>query len=189
MGLMSDLEEAKSLWKKSSLPMKAVGVFSVFMTISSIASLSDVIFQWKGFIRDGVQFYWRWISGPVAEFGNWIGLSYSQLDMDLLFLTALTLGSMTRIEIVRGRRFPKIILVALAAAWVGFGSMEYDGFPWWAALLIVLAYVVLYLKVGRMYERKLGRKAAIQYFLTGVVALVVILVLGAINAGLIAPLQ
>lgn len=48
MSLAGDIEELKKLWKGASLLMKGAIVLGIILTSSSITSLSDVVFEWKG---------------------------------------------------------------------------------------------------------------------------------------------
>ena len=54
---MDTKDEIIKYWKKSPFLAKVIWVVSVILASSSIASLSETVFAWKGFILDGVEFY------------------------------------------------------------------------------------------------------------------------------------
>ena len=50
MGLIGDFKELKQEWKDSSVLKKVLVILVLFLTTGSVTSLSDVVFQWRGFI-------------------------------------------------------------------------------------------------------------------------------------------
>ena len=96
MGIKSDWEEARKLWASSSILMKLLILISLFITTSSIASLSETVFKWKSFILDGVTFYHRCMVDPTAQLLSSAGLQYSRVDVNVLFLVSLYAGSYFR---------------------------------------------------------------------------------------------
>ena len=80
-------DEIKKYWKESPIWAKVVWVLSVFFASSSIASLSDLVFAWKGFILDGIEFY-RAIISPIKDyFGNLLGIQIKREQADLIVFT------------------------------------------------------------------------------------------------------
>ena len=59
--------------------MRCVLVLAFFLTTSSLASLSETVFKWKGFILTGIEFYQEWIQGPIKILGPKVGLNYTSL--------------------------------------------------------------------------------------------------------------
>ena len=96
MGIKSDWEEARKLWASSTILMKLLILISLFITTSSIASLSETVFKWKSFILDGVTFYHRCMVDPTAQPLSSAGLQYSRVDVNVLFLVSLYAGSYFR---------------------------------------------------------------------------------------------
>ena len=66
MGLRGDFAELNAVWKGAPLRVKLFLVLSGFLASGSIASLSETILKWKGFIAVGVSFYRETIRNPVA---------------------------------------------------------------------------------------------------------------------------
>ena len=86
MGFRNDFNEAKELWSNSSLLTKIFVCVTLFLTTSSIASLSDVVFKWKGFVLDGIAIYRDWLVAPITDYSSYIGLKYSVAEIDALIL-------------------------------------------------------------------------------------------------------
>jgi hypothetical protein len=93
MGLKGDMDEVANAWRSASPSGKAWLALSGFFGISALASLSELVTKWKGFIKDGVEFYNVWIGTPVREVvAAWTGLQLDKTSADfmllMLFLTA-----------------------------------------------------------------------------------------------------
>lgn len=97
MGLKSDIEEVTNYWKHSPWRIKIFLALSLFLSTSSIASLSESIIKWKWFILDALTFYRQWISTPAIEFLNHI-LPHKPPGnfFDSAVLLGLFIGSLTR---------------------------------------------------------------------------------------------
>ena len=67
MGLKGDLQEVATVWEKSSWRVKAYLLLSAFLASGSIASLSDTVLRWKGFLRDALLFYQAYISDQLLR--------------------------------------------------------------------------------------------------------------------------
>ncbi len=87
------IDEVKRYWNKSPFWAKVVWIISVFFSFSSIASLSDVIFDWKKFILEGIEFYRLIVAhfGRFIEFTFDIKLSPSELDWLVLIGILITI--------------------------------------------------------------------------------------------------
>ncbi len=68
MGLKADLDEVTQYWDRSPWRVKVFRFVSLFLATSSLASLSEVVFKWKGFILDALVFYRSNFSQPASEF-------------------------------------------------------------------------------------------------------------------------
>lgn len=76
-------DEIKKYWKESPFWAKVVWVISAFFASSSIASLSDLVFSWKGFILDGIDFYRAMIT-PIKDYFSYslnIHITREQADL------------------------------------------------------------------------------------------------------------
>jgi hypothetical protein len=97
MGLKGDFSEVEAIWSRSPWRVKAFLGISLFLASGSIASLSDTVFRWKGFVLDAVTFYRTYISGQL------LGLLHFSFDHvpegvpHLLILSALFLAANLRV--------------------------------------------------------------------------------------------
>lgn len=97
MGLKGDLDEVVIVWNKSPWRVKAYLAISAFLASGSIASLSDTVFRWKGFISDALLFYQTYISDQLFRLLQ-IGFpGVPQGASDLMILSALYVGANLRI--------------------------------------------------------------------------------------------
>ncbi|MDO9333363.1 MAG: hypothetical protein Q7T57_02435 [Dehalococcoidales bacterium] len=91
MGLKGDLDEAVKDWPKSNRLIKAWLVFSVFFSTLQLASLSEAVFKWKGFVLDGVNFYREWFTTPISKAtAEFTGFSVAPFAMDIVFVQILS---------------------------------------------------------------------------------------------------
>jgi len=67
MGLKGDVHESTTIWSQSPWRVKLWLAFSLFLASGAIASLSDTVFRWKGFISDALAFYRLYISGQLSR--------------------------------------------------------------------------------------------------------------------------
>jgi hypothetical protein len=67
MGIRSDLDEIRGLWNRGSWLVRGFAILLFVLALGPVASLSDTIFQFRGFIRDGIEFYETWIRDPFRE--------------------------------------------------------------------------------------------------------------------------
>jgi len=65
MGLKGDWIEVAEIWSKSSWRIRILLGVSVFLASNSIATLSDTVFRWKGFIKEGLYFYHQYFTTPL----------------------------------------------------------------------------------------------------------------------------
>ena len=103
MGMYSELEEAVDLWDKSSNIKRSIIIISVFFTISSLTSLSDTIFKWKGFILDGLNFYKTFISGSIIDFFDVFSIIIYQNTVDFMVLLILGVSALYRKDILKNK--------------------------------------------------------------------------------------
>jgi hypothetical protein len=97
MGLKGDLHEVATVWNQSSWRVKIYLALSAFLASGSIASLSDTVFRWKGFVSDALSFYQTHISDQllwVLQFGF---RHVPRGASDLLILSALYVSANLRV--------------------------------------------------------------------------------------------
>ena len=68
MALHDDISNAKKLWIESSTLTRCFIGFSIFLSMSSVASLSKTLIEWKGFIKDGIDVAESLIYDPLQGF-------------------------------------------------------------------------------------------------------------------------
>jgi len=67
MGLKGDFSEVATAWSKTPWRLRVCLGISLYAASGSIASLSDTVFRWKGFVSDAVAFYQTYISGQLLR--------------------------------------------------------------------------------------------------------------------------
>ncbi len=185
MGLKGDIDELKEVWEGSSILFKVGMGLSVFLTISSVTSLSDAIFKWKGFVLDAVEFYRTNVADVIHELFAIFDVHYTSSAIDFQILFSIFIVSFMR-RLWLDTDFSKKDEVAMLI--IGFvvlcgiyarnlfvlngtqGPTEFKTL----ALILVFLLIPLILK----YNKK-----AIYYLPFGS-AIVFVFILGAINAGL-----
>ncbi|MDP3110456.1 hypothetical protein [Hydrogenophaga sp.] len=97
MGLKADIEEVTQHWNRSPWRVKTFYVITLFLSTSSLASLSEAVIKWKGFVLDALMFYRQWISNPTAEqLARIFGREMPPGFVDSAVLYGLFFGAITR---------------------------------------------------------------------------------------------
>jgi hypothetical protein len=107
MGLKADVEEVLVAWRKATWPLRLWLFLSLLVASGSVASLSETVFRWKGFLLDGLLFYRTYIAAPLQEaLGYLLPVSLPPTFADVVTLASiLTLGMMrTSAQVARRRR-------------------------------------------------------------------------------------
>ena len=188
MGIKADIDEVMMLWNKASPLMKVFLGISLFLTVSSVASLSNAVFAWKGFILDGIEFYRNWIGAPISKITKYIGFKWNKQEIDFLVIGSIFYTCHLR-ELWISFRLSKeksdfweavfwsvFLLSVLVFVGYRFASpINVINWKWFLSLMGVAFLGVLFLYSPR--ERAV-------YFLPIIISVLFVLVLGAINAGL-----
>lgn len=102
MGLMADVEEVTQHWNRSPWRVKIFLAIVVFLSTSSLVSLSETVFKWKGFVLDALAFYRQWISNPGAELlTHTLSREIPPGFLDCVVLYGLFFGALTRALLLR----------------------------------------------------------------------------------------
>lgn len=204
MGLLGDFKEYKESFSKSPTLVKAIIIIAFFMSISSFTSLADQIFQWRGFILDGVQFYRNYVTDPVRNLLSSISIHYTSTAIDLLIIMGLFTSACIRAAIVIKRipsytiHLPDIItlvgnIVSFLAAFYFFEGLDITGFlfqyGFFYSFLLIMVSLVLSLSGGWKNHNKERIRLVISMWLPIVVSIGFVLILAAINEGLTRPLN
>ena len=183
MGLKSDFEELKEVWKGSNLLFKILITVSTFLTFSAITSLADAVFSWKGFIRDGVGFYRLWINQPLSELIKYLGLNVRAEIIDnlviilILMFSGIRSANYNRPDVPIGQKlglyFVGIALIVVVAKLWAQGTVDHN--------VIYLAVLLVVFLVGPLLSKMPNK---IIWYLPPICASLGVLILGAVNAGL-----
>ena len=97
MTLKADLDELTEYWGRAPWRVKVVLGLSVFLSTSSLASLADAVFQWKGFVLEAIAFYREYVAVPFATLlGGLSGLTFTPQWIDSGVLFGIFLGALAR---------------------------------------------------------------------------------------------
>lgn len=140
MSLKDDVSAAANEWGTASWKVRVLLVLGVLLSASSLASLADTVFQWKGFLLRGLEFYRAYVAAPLANLvTSLVGKPLTQVQIDAVVLFALFFGALMRIEAMQpispARRIARILaqvfLFALCVAFVALPVQ--DGTTVWLA--------------------------------------------------------
>jgi hypothetical protein len=188
MWLKDDLEQLKQNWKQSPWWVRLWMAVSLSLAVSSLASLSETVAQWKGFFLDAIEFYRNWLSGPLRDFAAAHGVRYTSQRADGMLLFLIIFSSYIRAVAVytdwskRGDRgfFWFVVLTTFVAFSFAFYSganndaVLNDSFLWFG-LAISLGIGVLQARHNRAVRLTLFQIA---------IVMMVVGTLGAISSGL-----
>ncbi|MDE1212034.1 MULTISPECIES: hypothetical protein [Vibrio] len=210
MDLRKELRELSRLYESVGPINKLLLVISFFLSISSIASLSETVFKWKGFILDGIQFYQVFLVSPIIDYAAPLGLSYTRVEVHSIVMLSIattlamklfTLDQVNFSQILKKKygtavsprlSFFRFISIAYPLGlWVGYGISD-DEVKLVPSLIVLLTYPIMLsgmhlcmTKLIKDSKELLGtfNYSKVYYTYLLLVSLV-IGVLGAINAGL-----
>lgn len=104
MGLKADLEEVTGYWARSPWRVRVFLAIALFLSATSLASISEAVFKWKGFILEALDFYRQFIAGPIGSFVTTVtGLAVTPQWIDSAVLLGLFLGALARVTPFRHR--------------------------------------------------------------------------------------
>jgi hypothetical protein len=138
MGLKGDFDEVAKVWRQSSWQIKSYLALSAFLASGSIASLSETVFRWKGFVSDAVLFYQTYIAGQIEGLLKLLVVHVPSGLSHFLILTAIYLGANLRVSTfaLPGAKARSVALRAIAdyagvaigiSALLHFTARELDG--------------------------------------------------------------
>lgn len=67
MGLKGDFDEVGKAWRNYPWRLRLWLVLSGVIASNSIATLSDTVFRWKSFLKEGLSYYQTFIAAPVRS--------------------------------------------------------------------------------------------------------------------------
>jgi hypothetical protein len=162
--------------------MKVAISIAIFLSISSIASLSEIIFKWKGFIFDAIEFYRHWIVQPLRNFASFFGLTYySKAEVDSMIIYSMITA--TSLRIIGLKNKIHLFCMPLLISGVILSGI-YGSIPESFDYIINGIYLFLYSTLGVLFYIK-SRAEFIKGYGPILAAIAIVLMLGAINAGLL----
>jgi hypothetical protein len=211
MGMLSDLNEFSLKKFKAFGPLgKLLMVIAYFIAVSAITTLADVVFQWKGFILQGVKFYVEFVVNPLILFSSYIGLKYDRNEIHAAVLGTISIligmrlladGQIAAYKIISARYKcevkPNLVLYRAIGItfpigiWLWYGLTEQS--PNFLVLIPIVLLYPVFIVIPKIIMTKFDKgayfeKEEFSYFVTyyAYVAYVLLAVgvLGAINLGL-----
>lgn len=188
MWLKDDLEQLKQNWKQSPWWVRLWMAVSLFLAVSSFASLAETFANWKGFFLDAIEFYRSWISGPLRDFAAAHGLRYTSQRADFLVLSAIIFSINIRafaLDLDWSKRGDKLFFWSMASilvgvfCWGGYISAN-TSHPVSARVIVMFILGSFVLPVLLARQVKFARLILIQ----AAVLFVAVGILGAISSGL-----
>lgn len=185
MGLKADIDEVAKVWRQSPWRVRLFLALSLLLASSSIASLSETIFKWRGFLLDGLTFYRHYITGPTIEFAQQVfHYDFPTGFADFLVVTALISTATIRVIMFNVRQRSMAIIYAYE---VVAGNFLYlfliarhrnmmPPYPWIAGVMYAL-FILFVLFIARGATRIL----VVSYLSIPPIAVVL---LAAISAGI-----
>lgn len=115
MGILSDAEELAKAFPKASWPTKIIILSGFLGSVTSLASISDSVYKWKGFVANFLNLYYEFVKVPFVEMTSFLPLYIPPYTLDYLILSTCTVLAMYRAIILnhlRVRNFTtKFILI------------------------------------------------------------------------------
>ncbi|OOG44751.1 hypothetical protein [Polaromonas sp. A23] len=186
MGLKADIDEVLVVWARAPWRVRVYLALSLILASTSIASLSETVFKWKGFLRDGVNLYRSAISDPIkAVAQNLLNYSLTQSAFDLVVLAILLAAASFRVAIFQPRgSFGRKGEFAALGAMVGVivVLIAGNGTPlslWLAGISMVASFLM-----NAWFHVRLGGAPALLWFVYVLAPPSLVGLLGAIHSGL-----
>ena len=186
MSIVDEYSKLKEAWADSTLTAKLIIAVFAILTITPLASLAETLIAWKGFLRDGINFYRDFVTEPLIELFKTLGLFYTQVEIDTLFALGWQYFGAIRVAIFqfpRGWRKYAFVMVN-AISWSGFAAI-YGLSAEEVGVLEFIAFVALFLWYGRYLAKDYGVGTLVIYYAPAFFSVFVILILGAVNVAFV----
>ncbi len=183
MGLKTDVEEVTHYWGRAPWRVRIVLVLILFLSSTSLASLSESVIKWRGFLLEALTFYRQHVLRPIAEVARQVvGHPLPTVFVDNAVFYGLFFAALTRALLLRNssrvNQAADIVFMSMVYAlmlWNLTGLRDSPGeITVWAVYPLLLFNAYFITKGGE-------RVLAMAYMLTPVF---VVGVLAAISAGL-----
>lgn len=210
MDLNKEIAEFRGAFRDGGVLTKTLLILGFFLTLSSVTSLSSTIVEWKGFIREAINFYQLYFVGSISSVASKVGFSYSQAEIHASIISTvsitvgmrlLALGQKVAFREINARygsslkpnlsMFWFISIAAPVGIWIWSGIFNPVIHPWVVAAVFVFypaALVGPKVILSTLFKYEYFEKNAFSYFKSYYVyiatLLIIIGILAAINSGL-----
>ncbi len=209
MNLSADIGVFRKAFGEAGVLTKVFLVIGLFLSISSLTSLSSKIVAWRGFIKDALDFYTGAIIEPIAAFSAKFGLGYTLLEIhSAVLLSSSLLIGMNMLATIRHEQFDSINLkyqlalkpknyviytIAVFGAliiWISYGVNESSlgirwSLAWFAAYpLFLSANLWFFSKLNDSYNEPNCSGLCVGYYCYVVALALAVGIFAAINSGL-----
>ncbi len=86
--MQNEIKEIYHGWSKLSPLFKLLSLIGLFLSLSSITSISDVIVEWRGLIKNIIMF-WHQMTKPIISLFDSFGLDIKQYQIDSFTIISL----------------------------------------------------------------------------------------------------
>ncbi len=186
VGLKSDFEEVLSVWSRSPWRVRVWLALSLVLASGSIASLSETIAKWKGFILSGLSLYRNSFLLPVRDFlSELFRISIPTELADAIVLCTLLLSANLKLTFSRaGSSTGKEEAIAGAFTLVIFGAAVLI----WSSTENVSKYlsslVLAFLIFASLRFYRIGGTTRLLWFTYILAPVFLVCIAAAINSGL-----
>ena len=187
MGLKSDFEEVSADWQKTPWRLKLWLILSLFLASGSIASLSETVAKWKGFILDAVNFYRGWFSEPLHDLlAQALRVSLPNGTSDALIVTTFLVSAGSRLYLHTGgprvaRNFALYTVVGAVTGAAAVVAMKGESTKP-SGVVSALALVTVGVSI---FYWSMGGAARILWFVYLLSPFAIVGLLAAVNSGLV----
>lgn len=96
MGILSDAEELAKAFPKASWPTKIIILSGFLGSVTSLASISESVYKWKGFVANFLEIYDKYVKAPFTELLAFLPFQIPTYTLDYLILCICTVIAMYR---------------------------------------------------------------------------------------------
>lgn len=198
MGLIQDIEQLGRDFKKYSWPMKLLLLVFFFLSVSSIASLSDKIIEWKGFFKEGLEFYQLYVRGTIVKLFGFVTIDIPHSLVDLLVISSYYLqvsnesfhvfmlkddGRLSG-KFFDSRRLTYYFNLTIFSTLLVLIFRNSDSIVIGYWTLVILGLTIFSCTLFVLISRRSIRKARLYFLVKIIFPIFLVLILAAINAGL-----
>lgn len=209
LNIEKDWTSIRRVFREAGVLTKLFLIVSFFLALSAIASLSDTIFAWKGFILEAINFYRGYFVEPIRSLSSNFRLHYSENEIHAAtFLSIsvvtgmriLSLGQIVAFDEINKRYnsnmtpnlapFWAMGLAFSIGIWVWYGLSEQIVRLWTVALVFILnpAFIAVPKMIMTKFKYEYFERGKFNYFLAYyayvIFVLLIVGILAAVNTGL-----